>query len=347
MKIAQVCHRFYPNTGGIEKHVYEISKRLARKFEVDIISADKNGLLEFEVIDNIRVFRFKSFHPSNAYYFSPNIYLFLKNNNYDVVHIHNYHAFPAFFASFACDNFVFTPHYHGKGSSLLRNILNQPYKLIAKKIFEKAGVVICVSEYEKNLVSKNFNIKKDKIYVIPNGIDFEMIKRARKFDCEDFVLYVGRLEKYKNLDILIKSMKYLTNYKLYIVGEGNYKYYLEKLVNNLNLNKKVIFLGKISEEKKFSLMKSCSVFVNLSDIEAFGITVLEALACGAPVVVNNRGALSEFAKKFKFVYAISNVSPKELAKSIQNISNIPIKINLSSYDWNYIVKKLEKVYNII
>ena len=113
------------------------------------------------------------------------------------------------------------------------------------------------------------------------------------------ILYVGRLEKYKNIHLIIPALKHLPeDYYLYIIGEGPYQTDLIKLIKNLNLTKHVKILGHLSDKETNQWMKTSSVFITLSDIEAFGITVLEALAANTPVIVNNKGGLSELADKF-------------------------------------------------
>ena len=190
MRIAQVCHRYSPNVGGVERHVQEIAERLARKHEVEVISADLvGGLPRREVIKGVKVTRFRSFSPGDAYFVAPQIRSYLKKGGFDVVHAHNYHAFPALLAALACnrEKLVFTPHYHGVGSTPLRNILNRPYRRLGSRIFEGADRIICVSHYERRLVARDFGFE-EKIEVIPNGINLDDIKRAEPFEVEGRLL---------------------------------------------------------------------------------------------------------------------------------------------------------------
>lgn len=101
MKIAFVTPRFYPHIGGVETHVYEIAKRM-KEFEVEVLATDPSGRLsKAEEIDGIRVKRLKSFAPSDAYFFSPELWRYLKKHSkdYDLIHAHNFHAFPALYAA--------------------------------------------------------------------------------------------------------------------------------------------------------------------------------------------------------------------------------------------------------
>ena len=349
MRIAQVCPAFYPQTGGVETHVYEISKRLAKKFEVDVLTTlpitDFRDVKKVEEMDGFTVRRFTSLAPFGAYYFSLSLYRYLKRNagEYDIVHAHNYHAFPALFAALAKQNkLVFTPHYHGRGGSKFRSFLLKPYRFAGSTIFKKAEIVICVSEYEKELVKKDFGVNA---VVIPNGIDLKKIDKVSPIlSSDNIILYVGRIEKYKNIDVLIKSMKYLRDMKLYIAGRGSFEEKLKKIAEKAKVEDRVKFLGFVSEEEKYRWLKTCSVFVNLSQAESFGITVLEALACGKPAVVNCESALKEFAEKFDCVLVPDKLTPEAVAEAILKASEVKVNLDLSEYDWDVIADKISEIY---
>jgi glycosyltransferase involved in cell wall biosynthesis len=349
MKIAQVCHRYYPNTGGIEKHVKEISERLAKKNEVEVITADlSSNNFPFEIINGVEVRRFSSIAPKNAYFFSPQILFYLRERDFDIIHAHNYHAFPAYFASLIKQGrFIFTPHYHGIGSSAFRNFLIRPYKLLGSKIFRRADNIICVSEYEKELIRRNFKISEDKMVVIPNGIALKEIKEAKPFDFDgNLILYVGRLERYKNIHLVIKAMKYLPeDFYFYIGGIGSYEGKLRDLIHKLGLEGRVKLLGFVSDEDKYRWLKTCSLFVNLSSIEAFGMIVLEALAAGKPVIVNGEGGLKELSGKFEGVFPVcAKVSAEELAGIMEERIGESVRADLGEYGWDNVAKKIEDVY---
>jgi glycosyltransferase involved in cell wall biosynthesis len=154
MKVAQVCPRYYPYIGGVETQVKEISERLVkRNFEVEILTTDSSGSLEKEeIINGVRVRRFKSWAPNESYHFSEGLrrYLLKNSRHFDIVHAHSYAGLPALYAANAKDKnkMVFTAHYHGTGHTRFRSLLHVPYRFWGKSIFEKADHVICVSEIE-------------------------------------------------------------------------------------------------------------------------------------------------------------------------------------------------------
>ncbi len=351
MRIAQVCPRFYPHIGGVETHVYEIARRLVKDFEVEVLTTDPTGRLpEFEEIDGITVRRFKSFAPQEAYYFSLDLYKYLKRNEkYDIIHAHNYHAFPAFFAHLSRrNNFVFTPHYHAHGHTFFRNLLHKPYKLIGKRMFEKTDAVICVSNYEKELILKNFNVDVSKIHVIPNGINLEEFKIAKRIKREKDrsfkkILYVGRIEKYKGLDYVVKALKHLDNSILEVVGKGSYKQKIIKLARDLGVLNRVRFYQDLSREELIKKYAEADILVLLSRYEAFGIVVAEALASKTPCIVANESALKEWIDN-KNVFGIDYpVDIQKLAKQIEEVSNVEVK-DVKLLTWDNVVERLLEVY---
>ena len=352
MRIAQVCPRFYPHIGGVETHVYEIAKRLVKDFEIEVLTTDLTGKLpKFEEIDGITVRRFKSFAPGEAYYFSLDLYRYLKRNSekYDVIHAHNYHAFPAFLAYLSRKNkFVFTPHYHAHGHTFFRNLLHRPYKLIGGKMFEKADAVICVSNYEKNLILKNFKVDVNKIHVIPNGVNLEEFKIAKKIKKEKDrsfkrILYVGRIEKYKGIDYIVKALKYLDDFILEIVGKGSYKPKIIELARDLGVLNRVRFYQDLSREELIKKYSEADVFVLLSRYEAFGIVVAEALASGTPCVVARTSALIEWVDNKNVFGVYYPVDIPKLVKLIEEVSNVEVK-DVKLPTWDDVAERLVEVY---
>ncbi len=356
MKIAQVCPRYYPDIGGVETHVQEISERLAKRgFEIEVICTDPTGRLQKrEIISGVTITRFKSLAPGDAYYFAPQIYFYLKNRNYDIIHAHGYHAFPALFALLAKNDrsLIFTPHYHGEGHTLTRNLLHKPYKSIGRKIFEKADKVICVSEYEKGNVLSDFNVPPGKIEKIQNGLnlaEFANIKHLKKHNGEGTLLYVGRLEKYKGVQHIINTLPYLKDFRLEIVGKGPYENYLRRLAEELSVAERIKWYKNLTREEMLAHYASADVFLMLSTHEAYGITVAEALISGTPCIVAMGSALNEFVDGERCMGIETPITNKKLVSTILKLKKSGIKghietKNLPIYDWKDITDKLIEIY---
>lgn len=353
MRIVQVCPRYHPYIGGVETHVKEISERLAdRGFNVEVLTTDPLGYLpKEEVIGNIKVKRFRSWAPREAYYFSKELkkYLLINSKYYDIMHAHSYHAFPALYAaqSKSKNKLVFTPHYHGKGHTFFRMLLHIPYKYVAKGIFEKADYVVCVSNYEKSLVVKKFRVNEGKTMVVPNGVslkEFNCLKKGEK-DNSRIILYVGRLEKYKGVDYLIRSLPKLDrSVHLEIVGKGPHKKALLKLTNRLGVTDRVRFHQDLPRENLLQKYAEADLFVSLSRHEAFGISVAEALASGAPCIVANTPALREWVDNencFGIDYPLSidrlvGLINKAVGGKVDRVKLL---------DWDEAVERLIRIYD--
>jgi glycosyltransferase involved in cell wall biosynthesis len=185
------------------------------------------------------------------------------------------------------------------------------HKLIRpQKICQQATKIIVHSENTKNDLVRFYKISADKIEIktppiskIFDGVinEPEKVRVKNKYKLSDnFVLYLGNLEPRKNLDILIRafvsvldSTACLLNFKLVIVGQGREQSKLRKLVHNFGISDNVKFLGYIPEEDKKALYYLAKGFVYPSFYEGYGYPVVEALACGSPVITSQTSSLTE------------------------------------------------------
>ncbi|AEA46589.1 glycosyltransferase family 4 protein [Archaeoglobus veneficus] len=355
MKIAQVCPRFLPHIGGVETHVYEISKRLVEEFDVEVLTTDPTGkLAKIEEIGGFTVRRFKSLAPSDSYYLSPSLHWYLKRTSgeYNIIHAHSYHAFPALHAAMTKkeNKLIFTPHYHGKGHSLIRNLLHKPYKPLGSKIFDKADAIICVSEYEKNLVLKNFNVDGSIVHLIPNGVnldefkDIEKIKKS-KDSSKKVILYVGRLEKYKGLDYVVEALARLdSEFILEIVGKGPYKQNIVRLANRLGVLNRIRFYQNLSRRELIEKYAKADVLVLLSKHEAYGLAVAEALAAKTPCIVANEAALTEWIDD-RNVFGVDHpVNVCHLVRLIEDVVSREVSKVDKLKSWDEVAKEVRRVY---
>ena len=350
MSILQVCAKYYPDIGGLESHVQNISERLAQKNDVSVLTTDPVGTLpKEEVINGVRVRRFKSWAPNGSYYFSGDLKKFLvkESDEYDIVHAHGYHAFPALYAAQAKgrNKLVFTPHYHGGGHTFFRNLLHKPYKFFGSKIFEMTDRIICVSNYEKTLVMDHFKVEEKKVTVIPNGVhlkEFENLKK--RVQNHKTLLYVGRLEKYKGVQFLIKALQKLrSNVIVDIVGKGSYKNTLIKLAMKLGVRNRIRFFSELSRAELIQRYSEADVFLFLSKYEAYGICVAEALASRTPCILANTSALREWVDN-ECCFAVDYpIKVDTLSKLITEVIGTKVdKVKL--WDWEDVVDEVTLVY---
>jgi len=176
-----------------------------------------------------------------------------------------------------------------------RGFFEKIYPFLVKILFNRAKKIIVVSKgLEKELI-KDFKIKEEKIKVIYNSIDIEKIKKLSEEPLEaeyqnifeyPVIINIGSLIGQKGQWHLIRAFKEakkrIKDLKLVILGIGELESYLRGLVKNLNLEEDVYFLGW--QENPFKFLAKSKVFVLSSLWEGFGISILEAMACGLPVI---------------------------------------------------------------
>jgi len=353
MRIAQVCPNFYPYIGGVETHVKQVSERLAKiGFEVEVLTtvhSKKQKPPKEEIINGVVVKRFRSWAPGEAYYFSNDLKKYLDENSHDynVVHAHSYHAFPALYAALAKgeNKLLFTPHYHGAGHTFFRSLLHIPYKYLGKRIFKKADKIICVSRYERSLIMKNFDVGEEKVVVIPNGVNLEEFKGLKKREKNyRTLLCVGRLEKYKGLQHLIRVLPRLDNgITLEIVGKGAYKGSLVKLARKLNVDDRIKFFQDLPRTELLQRYADADVFVLLSKHEAYGVSVAEALCAGTPCIVANKSALTEWIDNENCLGIDYPINLDVLEGLINSVIGKDAKA-ANVLDWDEVVERLTNLY---
>lgn len=356
MRIAEVTPRYHPYIGGVETVVKQISEEMIKQgHQVDALTIDPlNNNPELEVINGVTVRRFSQ---NTTYYYSLPLLNYLKNNchRYDLVHAHNLHTFIPHLTVSAIKQFkkcklVITGHYHGRGKTQLSNLLLRFYRPFVENFLSEVHAITCVSHFEAELIKKHFCISPQKIIVIPNGVAYNEIINANPYDKTGvYLLVVSRQEEYKNIHLVIRAMPYLpAYYRLFIIGEGPYRHQLENITEELNLGNRVAFLGRLKNEEVYRWYKTCDLVLNLSRLEAFGLTVIESLVAEKPILINNSTALSELAILFENVKAIEadRISPKQIANYIAQLVNMPyVRQNLGEYQWNYISNKYCQFFN--
>jgi N-acetyl-alpha-D-glucosaminyl L-malate synthase BshA len=334
-----ICPFEFPSLGGAEMLTYELAKSLAYENKVLVLSLSSNsgsGQIDFKN-KNLHVFpilkRGKIGLITNFF----TIFKFLVNERCDVIHAH--YVFPSALWSLAGKILgipvVVTSHGYdiqkdkdiGYGARLNRKIA-----IITWLTLKLIDIHVVVSKRMiKDAVEAGSN--PSKIRVVYNGIDIRKVSSLGDTDIikrygihkEDFViLYLGRLHPKKCPEDVVKAfpkiVQKVPNAKLVIAGKGSEKAKLEKLVKKLKLQDKVVFTGFVSENEKWSLLKRCDVFVLPSIVEAFGIALIEAMACGKPVIATNVGPFPEIIRDGETGILIPVHSPNHLAEAVINLS---------------------------
>ncbi len=305
MRIAYLCDVIYPwFKGGGEKRNYEIARRLAKLgFEPHIFglkwwkgrnTIKKDGIILHGIIKAPKqIYRGRRRSIKTALAYSLALIPTLAKERFDIIECYQspfIHTVSAKLISLLKGIPLFFTWHEVWGDYWEKYLWPFGYfaKILERIVLRFPQKIITVSEKGRRELIKA-GVRKDKIVIIPNGIDLELIKKVKpskeKFDA----IYVGRLVKDKNVDVLLEAIALVRRKKpkirVAIVGDGPERKYLESLAEKLNVKKNVKFFGFVERyEDVISLMKSSKVFVLPSTREGFSIVSLEAMACGLPVI---------------------------------------------------------------
>jgi len=220
---------------------------------------------------------------------------------------------------------------------ILKPLLNQ-YKKIDFVYGQRPDYLFCNSKTVQKRITNAY--KRDAKIIYP-GVDTSFFIPSKTKSNEKYFLIVSRLVSHKKIDLAIKACHQL-NQKLYIVGTGRDKNKLTNLIDSLN-DSNIKLLGKIDNNRLLTFYQNCQALI-CPQLEDFGLTPLEAQACGKPVISYNKGGLTETVINnktgifFKYqtvkslIRAIKKFNPDNFPKDIcqknaQKFSNIKFMLN--------------------
>ena len=277
--------------GGAEVHLHEIFKRIVnRGHSVTLVAHKFDGSPEIEVIDGIKIIRIGNkylFKNQFKKYFLSN----LKDENFDLI-VDDISKIPLNIPTYTQTPLVGILH-HIHGDSLYKEVpLPLAYYIIRKERqipkYYNDNPIFAVSESTKDeLVQLGFN--KSRIDILHNAIDHELFRNRHKAkSISPLITYVGRIKKYKNIDVVVRAIPLLKeeipDIRLIIGGKGDNLDELVNLVKELKIDPYVEFTGYLSEEEKADLMAEAWLFVTMAEKEGWGITVIEANAVKTPAI---------------------------------------------------------------
>lgn len=229
----------------------------------------------------------------------------------------------------------------------------------------EAWRVICCSGYMEAELTGQFQLPPDKIRVIPNGVDPREVESAGEaaretfaLPGEDIVFFVGRLVREKGVDTLLDAFPAVLERRpatrLVIGGTGPHEAHLRRRVLALGLDGRVRFTGHLDDRSRNLLYRWASAAVVPSYYEPFGLTALEAMAAGAPLVVSDTGGLGETVVHGETGLKVPPADPGELAGGILRLLSDPALARrlaeraratvLAGYGWSEVAARTEAVY---
>jgi len=313
-KILFVSHTFPPIVGGVESHNYELSTWLSKQADVKLIVNKKRWLIPFFLVYSA-------------------ICTAMLAKKYDVVVLGS---------CLLCNTGWFAKKLTKKPVVAIAHGLDLTFKNF---FYQKLWVGVFLKEMDKIIavgnetirIVKEKGISEDKIVFIPNGVDTEKhLVSATKNDLEKIIgqsvenkkilLTSGRLAKRKGVAWFISNvMPKLGEEFLYIIaGDGKDKENIKSAIKNTALENRVIMLGYISDKQRNILFNTANLFVQPNikirgDMEGFGISVIEAGACGLPVLASNIEGLKDAIKEGQNGFLIESGNADAFIKKINEL----------------------------
>jgi cellulose synthase/poly-beta-1,6-N-acetylglucosamine synthase-like glycosyltransferase/glycosyltransferase involved in cell wall biosynthesis/O-antigen/teichoic acid export membrane protein len=307
--------------GGAETYIHALAERwVADGHSVTLFTSNDGKQKPHGFINGVRVVRRGGFY--GVYALAPLYYFFKFRGKFDAI-IDCENGIPFFAPLYAKEPvYCLLHHIH---QEVFRKSLIWPFSALAQALEKnlmpvvyKNSAFVTVSESSKKEMQV-LRITNRNIEVIYPGIDLTFLKPGEKSPTPQ-VAYVGRLKEYKSVDVLINAfasvIAQVPEAKLVIAGGGDDCDRLKKHVSKLKLQKHVSFLGKVSEEKKRQVLQESWVCVNPSMMEGWGITVIEANACGTPIIAADVPGLRDSVRDRETGFLVPHGDATRLAESI-------------------------------
>jgi L-malate glycosyltransferase len=370
MKIAFVYDAVYPyRIGGVEKRIYELSKRLAQMgHDVHIFglkewagdaSFVRNGVFYHGVGQARPFYAHGRRSVYEALYFGWKVLTPLLKERFDIIDCQNFPYFNCISAAFAAkvrhSPLVIT--WHEVWKDYWYEYLGIPGftgKAVEKLASQLSDTMVAVSDLTKNEL---MSVRKGlSISVIPNGIELSHINAINPSQNSSDIFFTGRLLKEKNVELLIRAVAIIREdipeIRCIIAGDGPERDSLQNLVDQCNLTANITFTGFLkNHDELIALMKSSLVCASPSAREGFGIAALEAMACGLPVVTvdSEKNAVKEMVVDKTGI--ICNVTPEAFAESVMQCLKVKGTMEKDcirfarDHDWDMVAGKLEAYYS--
>lgn len=361
LNIAMVTDYYYPSTGGIETHIRYLSKTLIeRGHKVIIITHSALNMEESPEFEHLKVYALDlpivAMNTSFPTLFS-NFQIYKKiftEEEIEIVHGHQ-----------SMSNLCLEGIFHGRTLNL-KTVLTE-HSLFEERPFENIVVntltkfilktvdrCICVSQTSKENLNERTEIPLEKITVIQNAVISGKFYPRKEITKSKNLIVMSRLVYRKGIDLLVQAIPIICNkerdIKIFIAGDGPKIDEIQQVIDENNLEDRVIIVGEIKHSEVGNFLRSGDVFLNTSLTETFCMAILEAAMCGLHVVSTNVGGIHEVLPSELITFA--KPTSEDLAtKVIQTVNNVDKGTNLKlysflkdKYSWNRIAEETEKLY---
>ena len=383
MRILLVIPYFYPAEafGGPVKVAFDVGKELVKRgHEVVVFTSDARDLenrlgVESDEVEGMSVYYFRNlsmfFVKWSKLFITPDLHRKMKLDikSFDIIHAHEYTTYQNIVIhKFAKKYGVpYVLQTHGSLPKIGRQARKWLYDVFfGRRLLRDASKVIALSQVEAEQY-KCADVPAEKIAIVPNGIDLTAYANLppkgsfkKKFGLdknEKIVLYLGRIHEIKGIDILVRAfaniLHKLGDVRLVIVGPNDgYLGEIEALIKALRIENKVLVSGPLYGVAKLEAYVDADVYVLPSRYEAFPMSVLEAVACGTPVILTENCGIAEYFRD-KTGLVVKTDSPSNLQEALlemlmnrekQKVFRENCKTVMQKFNISETVSKLEEAY---
>lgn len=341
MNLLIVGTDFPPFSGGISTYTKELAYSLSKGDQVVVLAPGAFNKTSFDQECPYRIVRTPSIPLLRSIAFLIYIPFLLLRYHIDAV-LHT--VWPTALISHLWYSLIPTPYFISVHASEIlddkrtwRRRLKGYLKGWRKATLQKAHGIFPVSNYTAALVL-SLGIDKERIQVIPNGVDPQRFKPAtphQKRGGQKKILTVARLDLHKGHDRVLEALAILKTQGLtpryIIVGKGDEEIRLRKMVKNLDLESQVTFAGYIPESELPKMYADSDIFImasreipgRLDIIEGFGISFLEASASGVPVIAGRSGGVLDAVRHERTGLLVNPDDPMDIAQTLQRLIKNP------------------------
>ncbi len=331
-----------PEAGGAEIHLHEILRRaVTGGHEVTQISQAVPGLMQEEIIDGVRILRHGK---RNTFNFTLKKFALSLDieSNFDLI-IEDLCKIPFYSPGWSrVPVLTIVPHLFGTTAyrevplplALYVNFMES----FIPRVYGKCPFVAISDSTKADLVRRG--IPEGNISVIPCGIDTDFYTPGEPEPEKGTFLYVGRLKKYKGVHIILAALAVLReagrDYRLSVLGSGDYEGELKKIVSRMGLDGVVTFEGFVSQERKLQCLRSAWAAVFPSEKEGWGLTVIEANACGTPVIASDSDGLRDSVLDGKTGLLVPHGNVEDLAAAMDRLagnSSLRSELGKNGLEW--------------
>jgi glucosyl-dolichyl phosphate glucuronosyltransferase len=308
-RILMVTPRSPLAQGGVERHVMEVSRRMAATgARVEVLCTDPEIGAAKENRDGIRIRTVRAWPRGRDWYFSPGIWREMGRGKWDLVHVQSYHTLVAPLAMLRALTLriPYVVTFHGGGhSSELRNRSRRAQMLLLRPLLRRAARLVAIARFEVDQYGAAIGVPPERFAFVPNGTDlsFSDAELAGSEPALPTLASIGRLERYKGHHRVLAALPHVLERepeaRLLIVGKGPYEEELRRQVQDLGLAAERVEITSVPADDPggmAALLGGVSLVVLMSEFESHPLVALEAAAARRRLLVAEAGGLLEIAE---------------------------------------------------